>query len=93
MRRALIIVVTVFCLMGLFPPWVQTVSIPNAPQMITTAVGYHLIFTPPPTTEDSAIFGVQLDWPRLLVQWVVLLALFGGYLFLKGYALAKRRQQ
>ena len=93
MRRALIIVVTVFCLMGLFPPWVQTASIPNTPEVSTTAVGYHLIFTPPSTTKDGPLFGVQLDLPRLLVQWVVLLALYSGYLFLKGYALAKRRQQ
>ena len=91
MRRALIIVVTVFCLMGLFPPWVQTVSFPDTPQPITTAVGYHLIFTPP-LPPDDLFYGVQLDWARLLVQWAVLLALFGGYLFLKGYARARRRE-
>lgn len=53
-------------LMGLFPPWVVLGG-----RGLEVPIGYRFILSPP--TGDLA--SVRLDVPRLLVQWVVVLAL------------------
>jgi hypothetical protein len=91
MKKVLILACIVFCLMGLFPPWVYTFSPPGARQT-TVPAGYRLIVDSPTPQERSAVSGVTIDVTRLLIQWVVLIVATGGYVYLKGHAHALRHK-
>ncbi len=91
MRRILISAVIIFCLIGLFPPWIYTVNPPGTGQ-ITNPAGYSVLFSPPPPEKSGPRYGVEIDLPRLLIQWAILIVAIGGYIFLRGHAHANRVQ-
>lgn len=71
MARVLLgVMIAVFILMGLIPPWVQIER-----GIIEQLAGYFPIFAPPPLYNNT--FGVELDVKRLLVQWVSVGAIIG----------------
>ncbi len=92
MKKVLILACLVFCLTGLFPPWVHTVNLRGA-SPTTYPAGYYLIFDPPARRGEGGRYGVAIDVPRLLIQWAVLIVAVGGYVYLKGraHALKGRR--
>ncbi len=91
MRRILISAVIIFCLIGLFPPWIYTVNPPGA-GLTTKPAGYSVLFSPPPPERSGPRYGVEIDLPRLLIQWAILIVAIGGYIFLRGHAHANRVQ-
>lgn len=78
-RIVLLAAILIMALMGLFPPWVQTVNVKGL--KIEQPGSYNLIFNPP--APDPTLFsgnwknliGVHLDVSRLLIQWSVVLIL------------------
>jgi hypothetical protein len=56
----------------LYPPWV---SVSSAPGRFKTPSGYHWLFSSQP---DEPL---ELDTPRLLIQWVAIAALTAGFLW------------
>lgn len=75
-RRASIVGLSLFIVMGLCPPWEYTFSPPGAPTT-TKPAGYHLLFEPPQPESGNALSGVRVDITRLAIQWAVLAALVG----------------
>lgn len=73
-RRILVIWATILMLvgLGLYPPWITVWG--SVGQMRRTA-GYHLLFNPP--SEEA----LQMDVARLLLEWVLVLALASGFLW------------
>jgi hypothetical protein len=75
---ALVVVV----LMGLFPPWISVYK--NSRFYSKQPLGYSFIFAPPSAPEASRAYGVSVDYPRLSLQWILVLLLGGlGILFTK----------
>lgn len=71
-RIILIIGVLLFALMGLFPPWINTLY--GEIHQVLPA-GYAFIASPPnPKFLDG---GVSLDISRLVVQWFILIVVTG----------------
>jgi hypothetical protein len=68
------------CLTGLFPPWT-----PFPPQHQEPA-GYGFVFAPERKNAPELLWtygpGQQIDWNRLLVQWLVLAAITGANIVL-----------
>jgi hypothetical protein len=71
--------------MGLFPPWNHTFISPKGGYgQAEKAAGYHLIFYPPPPEYDAPMYGVRIDFARLLIQWTIVSLIAGGLvLFLR----------
>jgi hypothetical protein len=73
-------------LMGLFPPWNYTFISPRGGYgQSERSAGYHPIFyPPPPEVENWPVYGVRIDFVRLLIQWIIVGLLTGGLvLFLR----------
>ncbi len=70
--RLIIVSVTVFVLIGLFPPWVYTLDTAN--MHTEKPAGFALIVKPPTPERDAPAFGVRLDMSRLFVEWLILAA-------------------
>ena len=70
-KRIIVSGALVIMLMGLIPPWIYTfdVKLLNRPRL--RPAGYSLIFTPPPPECDGLGCGIELDFKRLFVQWVI----------------------
>jgi hypothetical protein len=68
-KRIVVTGALIVILMGLIPPWTHTRSFRSADNR-TKPAGYFLIFTPP-SPERGAAAGVDLDFKRLLVQWII----------------------
>jgi len=71
-----------FVLIGLYPPWMVRIDVPYRMHVGQNA-GYHLIVSPPAPDRNQP-FGdrasVQLDWSRLMLEWVILAGVVGGVL-------------
>lgn len=78
--RILIGAVVIFAGMGLFPPWTYTFDAPSIHRV--KPAGYKLIVAPPNSEHEDSRCGVQLDFLRLLIQWIVLSAATGGLFLL-----------
>ena len=61
---------------GLYPPWVQTFYRAR----MTRPAGYSLLFTPPRVSGG----GVEIDWSRLLLQWILIAFVFGAIVWVLG---------
>jgi len=74
-KKIIIAGIVVFILAGLFPPWIYTLHV----QAFDTEkpAEYALIFYPPDTEEYDPEYGVELDFSRLAVQWLVVIAATG----------------
>lgn len=70
-------------LMGLFPPWLYTVSASGGIYNEKPA-SYALIFNPPAPKVDTPIHGVKLDFQKLLLQWFLVLLASAVLLVIKG---------
>lgn len=79
--------------MGLFPPWISAYHVTNPkthwPGFIEEdAAGYHFIFVPPTKigNVDEAgnwtTYSFHLDYGRLFLQWILIVAVSGALLFL-----------
>ena len=92
MKTKLIIAALVaFILTGLFPPWQYTTDKdsvngfkqgfgfmpPSQGFHSRNPAGYSLLFTPPANPDNSAGNGVQIDFGRLFLEWIVLAAITG----------------
>ena len=63
--------ITVFVLMGLFPPWYRTTRVRAGVRTTTTYYdNYSLLWHPPR--------GGKLDTHRLYVQWIIVAVVTGG---------------
>jgi uncharacterized membrane protein SpoIIM required for sporulation len=81
-RQQIIITVgiTLFILMGLFPPWKYTLSAPSLYR--ERPAGYALIFFSPKPEKNAEAYGVKIDISRLVIQWIVLIAVIGFGIFI-----------
>ena len=92
MKTKLIVTALVaFILTGLFPPWQYTTDKdsdngfkqgfgyvpPSQGVHSRKPAGYSLFFTPPVNPDNSAGNGVQIDFGRLSLEWVVLAVITG----------------
>ena len=81
-RKLIIAALAAIVLMGVFPPWTYTFTYQFAAS--SRPAGYSFILTPPPREQDTPVYGIVLDVPRLLVQWSIVLGAVGlGWLLLK----------
>ena len=73
-KKIIILGATAFILSSLFPPWVFTFTHPRGGGVSEKSAGYHLIFYPPPPSSKRNInlYGVEIDFVRLLIQWAVI---------------------
>ena len=86
-RLILIASAVIFVIMGLFPPWTQTL-----PSGTKRPVGYAPIFDPTSGPvfgpailrfPDSSIYGgLEIDLPRMIAQWIMLSVATGAGVFL-----------
>jgi hypothetical protein len=74
--RILIAAGVIFIAMGTFPPWTYTLDLESVHR--EKPAGYALIVSPPPPEKDAPAYGVQIDFSRLLIQWLILVAATGG---------------
>ena len=83
----------IIVVMGLFPPWVcgthnTPTDKPIGSGLFTeSAGGYHFIFVPPSqsysySTDTTYIEVYRLDYGRLFLQWLLMVAVSGGLIFL-----------
>ena len=63
-------------LTGLYPPWMQTFYRAR----MTRPTGYSLLFTPAHVSGG----GVEVDWSRLLLQWILIAVVFGAIVWVLG---------
>jgi hypothetical protein len=68
-KRIIISGAIVIILMGLIPPWTYTFNYKSVSR--TKPAGYALIIVPPPPEKKHVAAGVELDFKRLLVQWLI----------------------
>ena len=68
------IAISIITIMGLFPPWVKTIS--NVSE--EKPAGYSLIFAPRDVYKMGSGPGIHLDVARLLVQWAMVILVAGG---------------
>jgi hypothetical protein len=85
--RILIASAALFIAMGLFPPWTYTFDYQSAHS--EKPAGYSMIIVPPASEEDSPLYGVHLDMPRLMVQWLVLSVATAGAVLVAKYPLTR----
>lgn len=79
-HKILVIAALLFVAAGVCPPWIYTVD--GRSIHSERPAGYALVMIPPVPEQSGPAFGVKLDFPRLVVQWLVLTALTGGALLL-----------
>lgn len=72
-RSIVLVSIVIIALMGIAPPWVYTYSRENT--YSEEPAGYGLIVSPPPRKAEYATHGIRIDTSRLLIQWVVVLAI------------------
>lgn len=77
-RIAIIAGFVLIALAGLFPPWVYTVRASNEVKIVKPAPRGYPLFLAPQPERDHPLFGVQVDFARLAVEWVVVAAVTGG---------------
>src|SRR5437016_392218 len=74
-----------FVVLGLFPPWVETVNIPYRMHFEKPA-GYSFIMTPPRSRLDNAnlarMASMTLDISRLGVEWAITVVVTLGLLLI-----------
>lgn len=66
--------------MGLFPPWLNTVSFQGT--IAKKPAGFSFLFHPPDIISDDEFYGVILDSTRLLVQWFLVILVAGGLILI-----------
>ena len=84
---------SIIILMGLFPPWISAYHVTNPkthwPGFIEEdSAGYDFIFVPP--TQIGHVdadgtwitYSFHLDYGRLFLQWLLIVAVSGGLIFL-----------
>ena len=72
-KKVLWIGIVIVVLMGLFPPWTDTLE-----GFRTEPRGYVIIFKPP--YSRGGAWGVQIDFQRLILQWLIVGFVIGGLL-------------
>ena len=74
-QKILRIGIIVMLLIGLFPPWIDTLY--TEKYNAETPRGYSLLFSPPEAHTHGA-YGIKIDITRLVIQWL----LAGGVIYL-----------
>jgi len=91
-RRIVICAAVVFTFLGMFPPWIEKIDIPYRMHAERSA-GYSVIISPP-TPDPKKSFAnrasVQIDWSRLVLEWIVLGAAAATALYFVKYPAAKQ---
>lgn len=72
-------------IMGLLPPWV--VIRDGSP------CGYRIIFEPPRYCGGYRVGGIQIDFQRLILQWVIVGFVIGGLLVTSKSGKSKQEQK
>ena len=85
-KNVILVGISLIVLMGLFPPWISgtyTTSNNNPRFFEESAGGYHFIFAPPAKWVGLKTTWVyRLDYSRLFLQWLLIVAVSGGLIFL-----------
>ena len=79
-RKIIVLSITMYIVMGLFPPWVYTFD--NKSTHTENPAGYAIIFNPPWAEGDERRHGVHVDMSRITVQWITLAIVTAGALLL-----------
>ena len=78
-----------FVLAGLFPPWLYTVNVTG--MHLRRDAGYSFLLSPPHRSKETpflgaweTVWGIQLDTPRLLIEWACISVASGAAWLLCG---------
>jgi len=78
-KRVVALGLVLLALLGLFPPWRQSVTAPTGFHK-EVPLAYGFILSPPRT--ESEVYSVTLDLRRLAVEWAVVTFIVGGLVVL-----------
>jgi hypothetical protein len=78
-RRVAALGLVLLALLGLFPPWAQSVTAPGGFHK-ELPLAYAFILKPPQPQSD--LYSVTLDFRRLAVSWAVVMFVVGGLVVL-----------
>lgn len=78
-KIVIIVGIVAIVIMGMFPPWIYTYKDKSTYSM--GPAGYSFIAIPPKSRLYSG-YGVKLDIPRIVVQWVAVFVSTGLVVFL-----------
>jgi hypothetical protein len=74
-RRVLWVGIVLFLLAAIFPPWHEIVNVPYR-MHFEKNVGYSFVLSPPAALDPfAAVATVNLDWSRLLLEWIIVAVL------------------
>lgn len=79
----LLFLLGVWLLSAAVPPWVYTFTAPAGQGSATTPAGYFLLWQPPAPARKLSLAGVRIDLDRLFIQWAIIAAIGGAYVFLR----------
>ena len=68
---------SIFLLIGIFPPWLYT-SVWGEGIHPEKDAGYYFILIPP--KPEKSLMGIKLDVQRLCVQWIIVSVATGGFI-------------
>lgn len=72
-----------FLLMGLYPPWREVLNYGQG-QIISQSVSYASIFNPPELKKTYKPYSIEIDWSRLVIEWICVVVFTIGIVFLVG---------
>lgn len=67
---------------GIYPPWVETFHYEGAYSEVP--LGYGLLADPPAPRKNLPVLGVHIDYGRLVVSWVIVVAITGVFVVVFG---------
>ncbi len=79
-RKIISIALIIIILVGVFPPWKQSIRTPQL--QLEKPLGYGFIFHPPRLSDDYYAYSVSIDFSRLFLQWVVVILVAGLFIFI-----------
>lgn len=73
----------IFLLMGFYPPWREFLNYGQG-QKITESVSYSFIVDPPQPKNPRRLYYIEIDWSRLIIEWICVVVFTIGIVFLVG---------
>jgi len=89
-QRIVSLAALLFVLAAVFPPWVYTFD--RTGSHSRTSADYQFILTPPTPQDTGPFYGVEIDGPRLAVEWACVLVAAGAVWFCCGTMSASEGQ-
>ena len=77
--------IDIIVLMGLLPPWICGIHTTDSSFFRESAACYSFIFVPPAQTAicgGETTYDHRLDYGRLFIQWLMVIVVAGGLIFL-----------